>query len=101
MLLASVFTGWISLYLNSYYNGKILGYTVMKQLKDIAPSYYIAFFVAVCVYFFKYFNLSYWFILPLQVLVGFFLVILICEYMRIEEYLEIKMVVKKLLEINV
>ena len=101
MLLASVFTGWISLYLNSYYNGKILGYTVMKQLKDIAPSYYIAFFVAVCVYFFKYFNLSYWIILPLQVLVGFFLVILICEYMRIEEYLEIKMVVKKMLEINV
>lgn len=101
MLLASVFTGLISLYLNSYYNGKILGYTVMKQLKDIAPSYYIAFFVAACVYFFKYFNLSYWIILPMQVLMGFFLVILICEYMRIEEYLEIKMVVKKLLEINV
>lgn len=100
MLLASVFTGCISLYLNSYYNGKILGYTMIKQLKDIALSYYIAFFVAACVYFFKYFNLSYWIILPMQVLAGFIIVVLICEYMRIEEYLEIKMVLKKVIKYN-
>ena len=73
---------------------------MIKQLKDIAPSYYIAFFVAACVYFFKYFNLSYWIILPMQVLAGFIIVVLICEYMRIEEYLEIKMVLKKVIKYN-
>lgn len=51
MLLTSIFTGIISLYLNTWYTGKALDYTFWKQLRDISPSYLTAFVIALAVYF--------------------------------------------------
>ena len=53
MLVASIFTGIVSYFLNSYYTGKSLGYSSWKQLRDVAPSYGITFAIAVVVYFLK------------------------------------------------
>lgn len=90
MLWGSIFIGIISFFLNSYYTGKKLGYSSWQQLKDVAPSYGIAFVIAVSVYFFKYLPLSHFVILPIQLVVGTAVFFLICETFKPEEYVEVK-----------
>lgn len=89
MLVASILIGFVSLYLNSWYTGKALGYTFLKQLRDIAPSFGIAFAIALSVYFFKYLPISNWGILPIQIVVGVVVCIIACRKSQLEEYKEV------------
>lgn len=90
MLYVNLLAGVISYFLNSYYSGKFLGYTSWMQLKDVAPSYGIAFAVALLVYFLKFLPLSNWIILPLQFVVGAAVFMTVCKISQIEEYVEVK-----------
>ena len=90
MLIGSIISGIIAFFLNSYYTGRELHYSSWMQLKDIAPSYGLAFLIDICVYFFKYLPCSYFIILPIQVIVGAVVFFIICEKKRIPEYVEIK-----------
>ena len=90
MLVSSIIVGIISFFLNSYYTGRSLGYSSWMQLKDVAPSYGIAFIVAISVFFLKFLNLSYWIILPLQIIVGSIIFFTLCETIKLPEYLEVK-----------
>lgn len=90
MLIGSIITGVIAFFLNSYYTGKKLGYTSWMQIKDIAPSYGVAALIAFSVYFIKYLPLSYWIILPIQIVVGIAVFFLVCEETQLEEYVEVK-----------
>ena len=90
MLTGSIVIGIISFFLNSYYTGKKLGYSSWMQLKDVSASYGIAFIIALSVYFFKYIPLSYWVILPMQMVVGSAVGIIVCEKLQLTEYIEIK-----------
>lgn len=92
MLIGSIIVGIICFFLNTYYTGKKLGYTSWMQLRDIAPSYNIAFWVAVSVFFLKYLPLSYWIILPIQIVVGTLVFFVICEKSHIEEYIILKII---------
>lgn len=89
MLVASILIGFVSLYLNSWYTGKALGYTFWKQLRDIAPSFGIAFTIAISVFFFKYLPISNWGILPIQIVVGVVVCIIACRKSQLEEYKEV------------
>lgn len=93
MLVGTIITGIISFFLNSYYTGKKLRYTSWMQLKDIAPSYGIAFIVAISIYFLKDLPISNWVILPLQIIIGTIILFVICEKARLEEYVEVKGIV--------
>lgn len=97
MLVGTIITGIIAFFLNSYYTGKKLGYSSWMQLKDIAPSYGIAFLIAVCVYFFKYLPVSNWIILPIQLVVGVAVFFAVCEKTKLEEYVEVKDMAKQYL----
>lgn len=97
MLYVNLITSCICYLLNSYFPGKLLGYNSWIQLKDIAPSYGTATLIAISVYFLLYLPLSYWIILPLQIAVGGCVLIVISEYRKNEEYLEIKKMFVKLL----
>lgn len=97
MLVGAIITGIISFFLNSYYTGKRLGYSSWMQLKDIAPSYGIAFLIAVSVYFFKYIPISNWIILPIQIVVGVATFFALCEKTKLEEYVEVKNMAKQYL----
>lgn len=90
MLYTSLATGIISYFLNSYYSGKLLGYSSWMQIKDLAPEYGIALAVALSVWFFKYLPISNWFILPIQIVVGVVVFFVLCKVTNIEEYKEIK-----------
>lgn len=90
MLYTSIITSIISYFLNSYYPGKIIGYNSWMQLRDIAPSYGIAIIVSISVYFLKYLPLSYWIVLPLQLLTGACVFFLLCIKTNVQEYREVK-----------
>lgn len=98
MLLASIFTGFISLYLNTWYTGKALGYTFLKQLRDIFPSYLTAFVIALAVYFLKYLLLPYYIVLVIQIFIGVVVGLIVSELFKFEEYLELKSIVLKLIK---
>lgn len=95
MLLTSILTGVISLYLNTWYTGKILNYSFWKQLRDIAPSYFTALVIALAVYFLKYLSLPYYVVLMLQIIVGLVACITISEIFKFDEYKELKTIVIK------
>ena len=95
MLLGTIITGIIAFFLNSYYTGKKLGYSSWMQIKDVTPSYVVAFIVAFSVYFFKYLPISNWIILPIQFIVGMIVFFVICESTQMEEYIEVKEMAKK------
>lgn len=90
MLVASIVTGVICFFLNSYYTGKKLGYSSWKQLKDVAPSYSVALAIAISVYFLKYLPFSHWVVLPIQIAVGILVFFAVCETTNLNEYIEIK-----------
>ena len=96
MLVGSIFTGIIAYFLNSYYTGKKLGYSSWMQIKDVAPSYGLAFIIALSVYFIKYLPVSNWVILPLQILIGVLVFFFVCNRMKMQEYQELKGMVQSL-----
>ena len=96
MLIGTIITGIIAFFLNSYYTGKHLGYSSWMQIKDTAPSYGIAFLVALSVYFLKYLPISNWIILPMQIVVGALVLLVVCEKTKLQEYIEVKIIAKGL-----
>lgn len=93
MLYVNLITGLICYFLNSYFPGKLLGYTSWMQLKDIAPSYGISLLVFLSVYFLKYIPISYWIILPTQIMLGIFVILFISHISKREEFIEIKNII--------
>lgn len=90
MLIGTIITGIIAFFLNSYYTGKSLHYTSWHQLCDVAPSYGVAFVIALSVFFLKYLPITFWLILPMQIIVGIMVGFLLCENLQLAEYREIK-----------
>ena len=94
MLYTSILTTIIAYFLNSYYSGKFLGYSSWMQIKDIAPSYGLATLVALSVFFLNYLPISYWIILPIQIILGCVVLLCICQKTKMEEYVELKRMVE-------
>lgn len=90
MVASGILTGIIAYFLNSYYSGRMIGYSSMMQLKDISHSYIFATVLAVAIYFLEYIPLSYYFILPIQVIVLAIVVFVVFKYSQSEEVREIK-----------
>lgn len=93
MLYTIILTNIIAYFLNSYYSGKLLGYSSWMQIKDMAPSYGIAIVVALSVFFMKYLPISFWYILPIQIIIGTVVFFIICHVTKIKEYTDIKNIV--------
>lgn len=92
MLVAGIFAGLFCFFLNARWSGKLIGYSAWKQLKDIAPSFGVASIVALSVYFYKFMLLSYWIVLPLQIVTGIIVFITVCKVSGVGEYEEIRKV---------
>lgn len=93
MLVGSIIVGIICFFLNTWYTGKELKYTSWMQLKDISTEYGVAISIAFAVFFLKYLPISYWIVLPIQIFVGVSVFIILCEAIKLEEYVEIKKIV--------
>ena len=90
MLGGSVLIGFISYYLNAYYSGPFLDYSIKEQIKDILPSFGVSVAMAVPVFAMSYIPINSFILLPLQILVGAAITIAICEAMKLPEYIELK-----------
>jgi len=90
MLYVNLAVGVVAYFLNSYYSGRLIGYSSWMQVKDIAPSCLVAAIVAVSVYFVKYLPVSYWVVLPLQMIMGAVVFMVLCQLTRNPEYIEMK-----------
>lgn len=90
MIWGSVFTGMFAYYLNSYYSGKFLNYSILTQIKDILPSFGIAVVMATVTYALSLLPLSPFILLPMQVMAGAGITIALCEHFKRAEYLEIR-----------
>ena len=98
MLYINIVTVIIGYFLNSFYSGRLVGYSSRMQLKDIAPSYGIALVVFMSVWFFKFFSISYWFTLPIQIVVGIIVFMVVCRLIDMKEYQEVKILIMPFLK---
>lgn len=96
MLWGSVGTGLFAYYLNSYYSGRFLNYSMVAQVKDILPSFSVAVLMAVITYFVSWLSLPSIILLLLQLFIGGALTIILCECCHLEEYKEIKQIANPL-----
>ena len=90
MLGGSVVTGFIAYYLNAYYSGPFLNYSIKEQVKDIIPSFWVAITMAIPVFAMSFIPMDPFILLPLQIIVGAVITITVCEATKLPEYLEIK-----------
>lgn len=90
MLWGSVITGFIAYYLNAYYSGKFLDYSIWEQIKDIFPSFVVATVMAIIVWCLTFINLSSIVLLMIQLIVGGIIVIILCEITKLDLYVEVK-----------
>ncbi len=91
MIIAMFINSLIAYYLNSYYSGKFLNYSVTEQIKDILPSFFLAVIVSILVYMLGVIiPATPVVLLTIQVLVGALLVIGFCEAFKLSDYLYIK-----------
>ena len=93
MLGGGFITGLIAYYLNAYYSGPSLGYSIKEQIKDILPSCIIALTMALIVFPISLLEISPFLVLPIQLLVGASFVIVVSEKIKLSEYLEIKSII--------
>ena len=90
MLAGSLVTSLISYYLNAYYSGPFLNYSIKEQIKDILPGFGVAMVMAIPVFIMSFIPVSPFILLPLQIFVGAIITITICEITKLSEYIEIK-----------
>lgn len=93
MIGGSVLTGFFAYYLNAYYSGPFLNYSIKEQVKDILPSFLVASAMAIPVYAMSFLPITAYALFPLQIIAGAVIVITICETNKIPEYIEIKGIV--------
>ena len=94
MLWASVITGIIAYYLNSYYTGKFLNYNIISQIKDIYPSFCVALIMSITVWLLSFLPLSLYILFPLQIILGVGIVFSLCEKIKMTEYIELKSIIE-------
>ncbi len=90
MLAGSLVTSLIAYYLNAYYSGPFLNYSIKEQIKDILPSFGVAVTMAVPVFAINFIPINHFILLPIQILIGAVISIGICEMVRLPEYIELK-----------
>lgn len=93
MLWGWVATGLISYWLNSMFSGRMIGYGSLAQLRDIAPSFGVAFVMMAVLYALTLTGLPPVALLAVQLLAGAGITIGLCELLRLEEYYELKNIV--------
>ncbi len=97
MLIGSVITGFFAYYINAYYSGPAIDYSIKEQVKDILPSFSIAIIMALIVYIMSYIPISPFLLFPIQIITGAFITIILCKTIKLPEYLEIESIALGLL----
>ena len=98
MLVGNVFTSFFAYFLNSYYSAGLILYPTIEQIKDIFPTFIISIIVAGVMWSLSFIPMSYYILLPIQIIIGLSLALLIYGRLNLPEYLEVKQLVLALLK---
>lgn len=94
MIIGMIIHSVIAYYINSYWSGKLIGYSFGEQIRDIIASFYLAIFMGMVVY-----SINMYFFMPplitlfMQVIIGLLVVISVSEILKIEGYCYIKHII--------
>ena len=95
MIISLVMYGIIESFLDSYYSGRLVHYTLKSQVEDILPFFFVGAFVGLITFAIGQVNIHYEFIvLIIQIIVAFVTTILVSEIFGIKEYMEYKQILK-------
>jgi len=96
MILGMWFNSVFAYFLNSYYSGKLINYPVNEQLTDIMPSLFLALFMGVMVFIAgQAITTGYLSKLIIQLFMGGLLTVAACEIIKLDSYLNIKLIIKE------
>lgn len=97
MLIGSVFIGLFGYYLNAYYSGPAIGYSIKEQIMDVLPSFGIAMLMCAAVFGMSYIPVSPFILFPMQLIVGMAIAVGLSKKYELPEYIEIEDLAKKAL----
>ena len=91
MIIGMIVNTLIAYYLNSYWSGKMIGYSFMQQIKDVFPSFLLALVINGFVFSLNFLNItSPLLLLSLQITAGGITTILLCELIKFNDYIYLK-----------
>lgn len=91
MILGMIINTIVAFYLNSFWSGKMIGYSSIQQVKDIMPSFFVAAIMAAIVFGLNFINIkSPALMLALQIFTGALVTILLGEITNFKDYQYIK-----------
>lgn len=93
MLISSSIIAWLSIILYTYYTEKYFGYSWKDQLKDISPSIILSLVIGAIVYSINFLNISHFLIFLIQLSLGFLLLVMFGELLKVKEYEYIKKII--------
>lgn len=94
MILGMIITSMIAYYLNSYWSGTFIGYSIIDQIKDIFPSFKLAVLISAIIYIEGLIlTLSPLITLIIQIISGILLTFGICEAIQFKDYIYLKNIV--------
>lgn len=96
MLIGSVFAGFFAYYLNAYYSGPFINYSIREQVYDIMPSFIIALFAGILVFLIGLIPLNPFIVLPVQLLLGFATLYILFKLFKLPEFCELESTLKGL-----
>ncbi|MBN1186212.1 MAG: lipopolysaccharide biosynthesis protein [Bacteroidales bacterium] len=96
MILGMWFNSLFAYYLNSYYSGKLVNYSIKEQISDIVPSLFLALFMGATVFLTgRVITSGYLSKLIIQVFIGGLLTVAASEVIKFQSYLNIKEIIKE------
>jgi O-antigen/teichoic acid export membrane protein len=94
LLAGMVLHSLLCYFINAYYSGRLIGYSVREQLADIFPSFLVALLVAIPVYALRFVpGLPQPVILVLQASLLLVMTVLLAKRLRLQGYIEIRSIV--------
>jgi O-antigen/teichoic acid export membrane protein len=96
MIIGMIVNTAIAYYINSYWSGKLLGYSFTEQIKDIFPSFAVAFSMGFILFLESMFILIHPLtLLIIQFITGILFVISIGEIVKLKDYLYLKEILRR------
>jgi len=90
MICGMVVTSITDYYLNSYYTGTLIGYSIKEQLRDMSPYFIVSVLMGVVAYAVKYLYFSHHlYLMVAQITTGFIVYIGLCRAFRLKAFMEI------------
>ncbi len=85
----------IAYFINSYFSGKQIGYSIADQIFDFAPYLAAAMLMGVSVFALSWIEMHQVVLLTIQVVTGVCLYVLICKLLQFDEYVEVLQIIKQ------